>query len=992
MRRTEVEPEGTPARLQGALEQFPEDLRWLLENVPCLSTGPMREDEEAIVALAAGLRRVARDRQLVLADRESELVVARLDVPGSIFDTLQHIPDRRISCAEMSHSRAPAPGTDLLLEIQRYEFDRKSEAQISGAGDAVIPEPIRQAVDAALSELDPPVARREADETLRLLWLNNERFVRLAPPRQVAQLLWLFRQGEAHCGIFLHAEDEGEPGAEETHILFAVRNPPQRSFLPQVVEVLNALDVGVRRSLVFTISTGAHSYFLGSFHVQHRQGTSLALDPELLRRVRRQLFSTLILAVESPAYRDFVLPGLMSGEEAALVNAFVGFCHTSLAHNQPHRYTLEDVIRAFHLDPEMALSLVRLFELRFDPEVRDREARWPAELARMEREIETYNTGHRMLDEFRRSIFQATLTFVRRTLKTNFFVPEKHALAFRLDPAYLADLGPDFTADLPPERPFRVTFFFGRSALGYHVGFSDIARGGWRTIFTQSRDDYVTVANTVFRETYVLAHTQHLKNKDIYEGGSKMVAVLRSSDLRKEWLNRRLYTVQHGFINAFLDIFVTEGGTARDPRVVDHYGEDEPIELGPDENMHDSMIETIAALSARRGYLLGTGVMSSKRVGINHKQYGVTSTGLVTFAEVAMRERGVDIHRDRFAVKFTGGPNGDVAGNAIRILLERCPGVEIRLVVDGAGALYDPRGLDRGALSEIVLRADADAFDPARLSVGGFLLYRNARRTEGLRELHRRVEMTEKGLEERWVTLDEFHNEYDELPLTVAADLFVPAGGRPETIDASNWRRFLGGDGRPTAGVIVEGANSFLTPEARKHLQNSGAVVLRDASANKCGVISSSYEIIGNLLLREEEFLAHKEEYIRDVLEILRSRAADEAELIFRRHREGRGQRSFTEISDALSLEINDHKARLFRFFESRPDLWEKQIYRRALLAHLPRLVRESPAYQGRVSRLPGKYRSAILAAEIATAMVYRRPLEPDFARELEEYVTAMYA
>jgi len=29
-------------------------------------------------------------------------------------------------------------------------------------------------------------------------------------------------------------------------------------------------------------------------------------------------------------------------------------------------------------------------------------------------------------------------------------VPEKHALAFRLDPAYLDDLGPDFTADLPP--------------------------------------------------------------------------------------------------------------------------------------------------------------------------------------------------------------------------------------------------------------------------------------------------------------------------------------------------------------------------------------------------------------------------------------------------------------------------------------------------------------------------------------------------------------
>ncbi len=992
-RAAEHGPDKTLANVRGAVEHVPENLRWLEDYVPSLFSGLMREDEEAIAALAGGLHRLRRDRQLVLADRRSELVVARLDLPGSIFDTLQHIAEREISCAEMSHSYAPVPGTDQPLEIQRYEFDLKSEAQISGAGEAIVPERIRRAVDAALAEFDPGMSRREVEDVLRLLWLNNERFVRLAPPRQVAQLLWLFRQSEAHAGIFLHAEEpRGAAGEEETHVLFAVGNPPQRAFLTQVMEVLNALDVGVRRSIVFTISTGTHPYFLGSFDLQHRQGGSLAPDSELFRRLRRQLFNTQILAVESPAYRDFVLAGLMSGEEAALVNAFIAFCHTNLAHNQPHKFTLEDVIRAFHSNPEVALRLVRLFELRFDPEVRDREARWATELGEVEREVAAYNTGHRMLDEFRRSIFQATLTLIKRTLKTNFFVPEKYALAFRLDPAYLSDLGPEVTGDLPPERPFRATFFFGRSAVGYHIGFSDIARGGWRTIFTQSRDDYVTVANTVFRETYVLAHTQHLKNKDIYEGGSKMVVVLRSSDPRPERRTQRLYKVQYGFINAFLDIFVTEGGKAKDPRVIDYYGEDEPIELGPDENMHDAMIEIIAALSVRRGYLLGTGIMSSKEVGINHKQYGVTSTGLVSFAEIAMRERGIDIRKDRFTVKLTGGPNGDVAGNAMRILLERCPGVEIRLVVDGTAALYDPRGLDRQALSQVMLKSDADAFDSSRLSVGGFLLYRSGRRTEGLRELHRRVSRTETGLEERWVTLDEFHKEYDELLFTVPADLFVPAGGRPETVDGNNWQRFFGGDGQPTARVIVEGANSFLTPEARKRLQEAGVVVLRDASANKCGVISSSYEIIGNLLLNEKEFLAHKEEYVKDVLAILERRAADEANLIFRRHLEEGGKRSFTEISAALSLEINGHKARLFQFFESRPELWERQVYRRALLAHLPRLIRETPAFRARVKRLPGKYRSAILAAEIATAMVYRQPFQPDFERALEEYVTAAFA
>lgn len=93
----------------------------------------------------------------------------------------------------------------------------------------------------------------------------------------------------------------------------------------------------------------------------------------------------------------------------------------------------------------------------------------------------------------------------------------------------------------------------------------------------------------------------------------------------------------------------------------------------------------------------------------------------------------------------------------------------------------------------------------------------------------------------------------------------------------------------PLVKVITEGANSFITPEARDELQKRGVIVIRDASANKCGVISSSYEIIANLLLSPKEFLAHKEAYIRDVLQILDKRAEEEANLIFRRHREQGG-------------------------------------------------------------------------------------------------------
>jgi hypothetical protein len=54
-------------------------------------------------------------------------------------------------------------------------------------------------------------------------------------------------------------------------------------------------------------------------------------------------------------------------------------------------------------------------------------------------------------------------------------------------------------------------------------------------------------------------------------------------------------------------------------------------------------------------------------------------------------------------------------------------------------------------------------------------------------------------------------------------------------------------------------------------------------------------------------------------------------------------------------------------------------------------MVRETPAWAERIERLPPKYRSAILAAEIGAAMVYRRRLEPDFAAALETYVSELF-
>jgi glutamate dehydrogenase len=972
-----------------------ENLNWLFANMHPYFFITMKEEAEAIISLAAKLHHIANERKITLVDREKKLIVARVDVPGSLYDTLKTLQEREISYAEMSHSYKPIPGEGRALEIQRFEFDRKSyDEDVSSTGRVSIPLKIRRSVYDMMRQLYPEFDFGQFDAILRLLWLNNESYVRISPAERISRVMHLYQQGNKHDGLYLDVETkEDESHHKETRLLFSVGNPPQKGFLTQVGEVFQRLGIGVRRSYCLIINTAVHPYFLGTFYVLTHEQKLIEKGSDLSRTLQTELYNTQILSTTSAAYTDFVANRIMTGEEASLTNAFIAFCRTALAHNQPDRFDAPVVQDAFHAEPNITLKLIDLFRKRFDPDMQKRETVYRKALKEVEKTLEAYNTGHRYLDEIRKTVFRACLSFIKHTLKTNFFVPEKHALAFRLDPAYLTELGPEFTADLPRAMPFRITFFFSRHATGYHIGFSDIARGGWRTIICRSQDEHTMNTNTLFREVFVLAHTQHLKNKDIYQGGSKLTVILDATDVDSPALiTQRLYKAQYGVINAFLDIFVTKNGRAISPRVVDYYGEDEPIELGPDENMHDAMIEFIARQSVKRGYVLGIGIMSSKRVGINHKEYGVTSRGVVKFAEMAMKELGVDIYRDPFSIKFTGGPNGDVAGNCMRLILERCPNAQIRSIVDGTAGLFDPEGSKRDELAGLLLKKDLDQFNPEVLHPGGFILFRHVRRQEGLRELHKKVISTEKGVQERWITIDDFHREMDGLLFSVSTDLFLPCGGRPDTIDGSNWRRLLGKNGNPNVKVITEGANSFISPDARDELQRQGVVLLRDASANKCGVISSSYEIIANLLMTEAEFLKHKDAYVRDIIAILEKRAEAEAKLIFERRRRGADSTLYTEISDAISTEINSHYARLFAFFQARSDLTDQALFRKVLFNHLPAFISKSEKFRARVKKLPPKIKFAILASEIASIIVYNGGWEVDFESRLRTYLKKHYA
>jgi glutamate dehydrogenase len=967
------------------------NLNWLFESMHpyfFITFGP---EKNALLNLSMNLQTLGENHQVVLRDTDEKLIIATINKPGTLFKTLDSIKDKEIIYAEMIHSNKFLPGRDGELELQKFHFrtdreDVESSRMFRGKGH------IRK----NLKDYYPNFNFREFDTILQCILENNRDYVLLSPALRVARAMWLYQSAIRQGGIFLDVEPtKNERGREETRLVFSVINPLFKGYLGKVIEIFYRLNIATQRNYILEIKDAAQNITILSAYITTRDGKPIHKDMPIFASLQSELYNTKVINIHDRTYTELVTGDILTGPEGSLLSAITTFVHTNIAHSSPYRFDWEETQDAFFSHLQLTREMLQLFYKKFDPDSEKRvdKEKLEKEYRRLQSMIDEYNTGHVILDETRRIMFRVALLFIQYTLKTNFFVTYKKALSFRLEPAYMEYLPQEIINNLPSDLPFRITFFYHRFGSGYHFGFSDIARGGFRTVISRNKDDFVSTMNTIFKEAMVLAHTQHLKNKDIYQGGSKLAVVMRAYDLRDyDRVVNRLYNLQRGIINAFLDIFVTRDGKPVDSKVVDYYEEGEPIELGPDENMHDSMIAYMAERAKERGYILGSGIISSKKIGINHKEYGVTSLGVWKFLEQALKELGIDAHKDPFRVKITGGTNGDVAGNEMRLLLTHCPKVEITSITAGSGAIYDPKGIDKKELDRLILKDDIDRFSPDYLHEGGFILCPREQKREGLVDLIKKIIRDKDGPKEEWVSSDEFHAQFENLIFSHSTDVFIPCGGRPETIHMGNWEKLFNHDHTPTTRAIIEGANSFISPEARERIQEHGIIILKDASANKCGVICSSYEIIGGLLMSDKEFLQYKDEYVTDVLKVLEKRAVDESTEIFQRYNQLQGSKLYTDISNEISDEINTLTDSIFSYLLENPEKMSKPHYTKMLFLHFPHFIRERKKFRDRVKNLPQKYKMAMVATEIATKSIYHGGFEAPFAEKVEQFVRKVSA
>ncbi|GAA5864051.1 hypothetical protein JCM3774_006364 [Rhodotorula dairenensis] len=548
-----------------------------------------------------------------------------------------------------------------------------------------------------------------------------------------------------------------------------------------------------------------------------------------------------------------------------------------------------------------------------------------------------------VLNKHDAKILESLVTFNDAILKTNFFTSTKTALSFRLNPDFLPE-------SEYPVRAYGLFLVVGDGFRGFHLRMKDVARGGLRMVMSRNRENYSINVRNLFDEVYGLASTQALKNKDIPEGGSKG-AILPDLGANPE-------TVFKKYVDALIDLLLPGRTPGVKDRIVDLYGKEEILFFGPDEGTANYMA-WLADHARSRGApwwkAASTGKPASTHGGIPHDTYAMTSRSVRGYTTGIYRKLG--LKEEEIRKVQTGGPDGDLGSN--EILLSKDKTITI---IDGSGTLHDPNGLDRSELVRLATsRLMVKEFDRSKLGKDGYLVLVDDRDVE---------------LPNGELVVDgtDFRNGAH---LRYKADIFVPCGGRPESVNVNNVSQLWDAEGVPFFKYIVEGANLFITQGARLQLEKKGVILYRDASANKGGVTSSSLEVLAGMALNDEEYLSlmcsppgqgpseFYQQYVQAIQQTIFDNATYEFETIWKAHE--KTGRPFTLLSDDLSRKLVQLQSEL-----ELSSLYEDERLRRSVMSRaLPAKLLEHCGLETILGRLPDAYKHSMFASYVAAHFVY---------------------
>jgi glutamate dehydrogenase len=532
---------------------------------------------------------------------------------------------------------------------------------------------------------------------------------------------------------------------------------------------------------------------------------------------------------ENDGYNALVLEAGLWWRDVALIRTLSRYLRQiRIAYSQDYMWA------TLRKHPDIAATLMRLFQTRFDPRLGALGDLRGGQEDAVAAEIETALTKVQSLDEDR--IIRHFVNAIRSAIRTNFYQLDaqgqpKLLIAIKFDSRKIDEL--------PLPRPLYEIFVYSPRVEGVHLRFGKVARGGIR--WSDRPQDFRT-------EILGLVKAQQVKNAVIVPVGAKggFVPKMLPAGGTREAIAAEGVAAYSLFISTMLDItdnIGADGAIVAPDNVVRHDNDDPYFVVAADKGTA-TFSDTANGISLERGFWLGDAFASGGSAGYDHKKMGITARGAWEAVKRHFREMDVDITTTPFAVAGVGDMSGDVFGNGM--LLERT----IRLVAafDHRDIFIDPNPDTARTFAERqrlfnLPRSSWQDFDKSLLSKGGGIFPRS------VKEIPLSPEMrTLLGIAADRATPQQVMKAILQMPVDLlwfgGIGTYVRAS--EETDEAAGDRandpiRVRGKDLR--CKVVGEGANLGMTQRGRIEAALAGVRLNTDAIDNSAGVNTSDVEV-----------------------------------------------------------------------------------------------------------------------------------------------------
>ncbi len=652
----------------------------------------------------------------------------------------------------------------------------------------------------------------------------RERFAASLAVYDIARIEETLERGRMAINLYRPIEASGD------EVRLKIYNAHGQVALSDILPMLEHMGLRVISETPYEVEpVGRGTVWVHDFAMHSADGAEIQVG-----RVREKFEDALshiwLGEMEDDGFNRLILRASLGWRKIVVLRACCKFLRqTGIAFSQSY---MEETLAN---NPKIARALTELFQIRFDPDVQDRNTRQRGTVVEIEHALDAVAN----LDEDR--ILRRFLNLILSTLRTNFYQSAPNGAP---KPYLSLKFNSRELDELPLPRPWVEIFVYSPRVEAVHLRGGKVARGGIR--WSDRREDFRT-------EVLGLMKAQMVKNAVIVPVGSKGGFVVKRPPAQggREALNAEVIECYRTMMRGLLDITDNlAGGAVVPPTGVVRHDEDDPYLVVAADKGTATFSDIANAVSAEYGFWLGDAFASGGSAGYDHKKMGITARGAWECVKRHFREIGIDIQTTDFTAVGVGDMSGDVFGNGM--LLSRH--TRLLAAFNHLHIFIDPDPdpeisfAERQRLFNLPRSSWID-YDPALISAGGGVFDRKAksiRLTPQMKELF--------GLAEQQVPPAEIMRAILKCPVDL-----LWLGGIGTYVRAANETKGEVGDrtndalrvsaSKVRAKVVGEGANLGFTQRGRIEYALNGGRINNDAFDNSAGVDTSDHEVNIKILL-----------------------------------------------------------------------------------------------------------------------------------------------